>query len=368
MRLPRRSSSPTDDSRHLRGRGSGQRQASGGDPRLRDRRRGDPVGNCHRALGGPHAGAAVAQAARRRPQGGPRGPRAGTRAGAAGWRRGTRAAASREHHRGGRAGRARRRRTARTGRLPGRRAGPAAAAGRRHVRDVVAAQPVPRRPAARAHRPARARRGRPRTAGEPVQARPPRRTHAPQRRQPAGAGRLQGAARAGRPGAGRRPHQCRRLRGRGLRQGRHRRPFPTARSAASSLATSSICWPNCWTTRCGTPRRPPRCGCRQCTPATADWSSRSPTAASAWPRPICASPTPACNPAARSTPTPRVTWVCSWSAGSPRNTAWWSDCATPLPAEPDSGTTAGVFIPAELLLYGPAVPSRRTPTTAPRPT
>jgi HAMP domain-containing protein len=47
--------------------------------------------------------------------------------------------AGRAHHRGGRSGRARRRRTARAGGAAGRRAGPAAAAGVRHVRDAVAA-------------------------------------------------------------------------------------------------------------------------------------------------------------------------------------------------------------------------------------
>ena len=106
--------------------------------------------------------------------------------------------------------------------LAGRRAVPAAAAGRRHVRDAVAAQPIAGRPAAVAHRPARTQRGGPRAAGEPVPPRPPGRPDAPQRRQPAGARRREGASRAGRAGAGLGDHQRRGLRGRGLHPRGHR--------------------------------------------------------------------------------------------------------------------------------------------------
>ena len=48
-------------------------------------------------------------------------------------------------------------------------------------------------------------------------------------------------------------------------------------------------------------------------------------------------------------PTPPGTWVCSWSAGSHRSTVWWSGCAARSRGEPNSGTTAGVHVPAELL-------------------
>ncbi len=138
------------------------------------------------------------------------------------------------HHRGGRSGRARRRRAARTGRLAGRRAEPTAAAGRRHVRDAVAAQPLAGRPTALADRPAGTQRGGPRAAGEPVPARSPRRADAPKRRQPAGARRGEGAARAGR-------RRCRLRRSSTPRPPRSRttpasspRRCPTARSSARS--------------------------------------------------------------------------------------------------------------------------------------
>ena len=113
--------------------------------------------------------------------------------------------------------------------VAGRRAGPAAVAARRHVRDVVAAQPVARRSAAGPHRPARAQRGRPRAAAEPVPARSPRRPHAPQRREPVGARRAR-RCRANRPirfrsapWSTRPPPRSR------TTPGSSRRPCPTAR-------------------------------------------------------------------------------------------------------------------------------------------
>ena len=140
---------------------------------------------------------------------------------------------------------------------------------------------TPGRPTALAHRPAGAQRGGPGAAGEPVPARPPGRADAPQRRQPVGARRREGAARAGR-----RRYPSRRSstppppRSRTTPASSPRR-CPTARSSDRSRATSCTCLPNFSTTRCATRRRSRRCGCRPCTQATAGWSSRSATSGSA---------------------------------------------------------------------------------------
>ena len=50
------------------------------------------------------------------------------------------------------------------------------------------------------------------------------------------------------------------------------------------------------------------------------------------------------------TPTPRGTWVCSWSAGSPQQHGLVVRLRSTIAGEPNSGTTAGVYVPSELLV------------------
>ena len=87
---------------------------------------------------------------------------------------------------------------------------------------------------------------------QPLPARSPGRAHAPQRGEPAGARRLQGAPRAGRPDTRRGPDQRRVLRGRGLHQGRHHVRSGERSRRCRSRATSSTCWPSCSTMHCST--------------------------------------------------------------------------------------------------------------------
>ena len=283
--------------------------------------------------GGAVAGAAAAHAARQRAAGGARRPGPRDRAGARGQGARTRRADPGAHHRGSRPGRARRRRTARAGRVPGRRAEPAAAAGRRHVRDAVAAQPLAGRPAALAHRPARAQRGGPGAAGEPVPARSPRRPDAPQRRQPVGARRAR-RCRASRPtpvpvaaivnaAASEVEDYTRVVTATvpdseivGIGGGRPRAPARRAAGQRAALLAADLT--GAGVGRAHRQRRPGHRGQRH--------RARHDRIRSAGRQHA-----PAVRRRGRPR-TPRGTWVCSWSGGSPHSTGSSSGCAAPLRA------------------------------------